>query len=72
MEQKYKTVEKIKELLMTVDDSILNVLTGTSGHGDLEEITIYISGGGIIKINVKGDSPMQIVKDVLNTVWSLK
>lgn len=72
-EVKKETLEKLEELLKVVIPQFqylipkYNYLTN-----DLQIITILIQGSQIVNVNVEGDSPEQIVKDVMKTVWSMR
>lgn len=72
-ELKLETIKRLESLLKitTPGFSYLIPLFSRS-NGELEKVVICINGSSKILVEVKGDSPYQIVKDILNTVWRMK
>lgn len=71
--KKFDTIIKLDSLLRTIIDGYIDLSTEINhSTNNLQKIKIQIAGVPEIEINVEGDSPEQIVKDVLNTIWRMR
>lgn len=72
-EVKKETLKKLEELLKVIIPQFQYLIPKNNYlTNDLQVITILIQGSQIVNVNVEGDSPEQIVKDVMKTIWSMR
>lgn len=70
---KKETLEKLEDLLKVTITSFQYLIPRVNDFsGDLQTVSILIYGSKIVNVNVEGDSPEQIVKDVMKAIWGIK
>lgn len=67
MEKSIFVRQFLKPMLIAADNAITNVIyQNTERNG--EYVHVYVRGTALAHINVTGDSPLQIAKDVLKKI----
>lgn len=72
-DKKLETVKRLEDLLKVTIEGFQYLFPINNPYtNNLQKVKIMILGAEIRTVDVEGDSPDQIVKDVLNTIWRMR